>query len=171
MEKLYTSKTFSKWLVGECMPLILAPGHKLQKQSKESGLFQSLGTINFFFLLKGGVKRGGGKAQCPSTPKYALVSTFRQIKVLIVNFQKKGLDKKVFVVRDEALYFSEALGFSLPSLLVNPALPSLIKRTRCFRHCLNCYQVCFNCLLNASFMCCVILQSIALFLFQSYAMC
>ena len=42
----------------------------------------------------------------------------------MVDFQKKGLDKKkVFVVRDEAPYFSEALGFSLPSLLVNPALP------------------------------------------------
>ena len=41
----------------------------------------------------------------------------------MVDFQKKGLDKKkVFAVRDEAPYFSEALGFSLPSLLVNPAL-------------------------------------------------
>ena len=66
----------------------------------------------------------GGKAQCP--PKYALVSTFRPIKVLMVDFQKKGLDKKVFVVRDEALYFSEALDFSLPSLLVNPALAGVL---------------------------------------------
>ena len=40
----------------------------------------------------------------------------------MVDFQKKGLNKKVVVVRDEALYFSEALSFSLPSLLVNPAL-------------------------------------------------
>ena len=40
----------------------------------------------------------------------------------MVDFQKKGLDKKVFVGCDEALYFSEALGFSLPSLLVNSAL-------------------------------------------------
>ena len=41
----------------------------------------------------------------------------------MVDFQKKGLDKKkVSVGRDEAPYFSEALGFSLPSLLVNPAL-------------------------------------------------
>ena len=65
------------------MPLILAPGHKLQKPSKESGLFQSLGTINFvLFLLKGGVKRGGGQGTMPP-PKYALVSTFRPIKVLI----------------------------------------------------------------------------------------
>ena len=56
-------------------------------------------------------------------PKYALVSTFRPIKVLMVDFQNKGLDKKVFVVRAEAPSFSEALGFSLPSLLVNPTLP------------------------------------------------
>ena len=65
MEKLHTSKTFSKRLGGECMPLILVPGHKLQKPSKESDLFQSLGTINFFFLLKGGVKRGEGQGTMP----------------------------------------------------------------------------------------------------------
>ena len=58
-------------------------------------------------------------------PTYALVSTFRPIKVLMVDFQTKSLNKKkVFVVRDEAPYFSEALGFSLPSLLVNPVMPS-----------------------------------------------
>ena len=56
-------------------------------------------------------------------PKHALVSTFRPIKVLMFDFQKKNLDKKkVFGVRDETTYFSEALGFSLPSLLINPAL-------------------------------------------------
>ena len=56
-------------------------------------------------------------------PKYALVSTFRPIKVLRVDFQKKGLHKnKVFVVHAEAPHFSEALGFNLLSLLVNPAL-------------------------------------------------
>ena len=63
-------------------------------------------------------------AQCP-TPKYALVSTFRPVRVLVVDFLKKGLDKKkVFVVRDEAHYFSETLGFSLPSLLVHLAVTS-----------------------------------------------
>ena len=46
------------------------PRLKLWKQSKESGIFQSLGTISFvFFLLTGIVKREGGMAQCP--PKYA----------------------------------------------------------------------------------------------------
>ena len=47
------------------MPLILILGlatdHKLQKPSKESGMFQSLGTISFvLFLLKGKVKKGKG---------------------------------------------------------------------------------------------------------------
>ena len=61
-------------------------------------------------------------AQWPP-PKYAFVSTFRLIKVLMIDFQKKGLDKKkVFVVRSEAPCFSEALDFSQPRLLVNPAL-------------------------------------------------
>ena len=69
MKKLYTSKTFSKTAGGRRhTPLILpprsAPGHKLQKPSKESGIFQSLGTIHFVnFLLKDKVKRRGRMAQ------------------------------------------------------------------------------------------------------------
>ena len=70
MEKLYrpTSNIFSKMAVQRRhtphpTPWI-RPIHKLQKLSKESGIFQSLGTINFvFFLLKDRVKRigpGGG---------------------------------------------------------------------------------------------------------------
>ena len=56
-------------------------------------------------------------------PTYAFVSTFRPIKVLMVDFQTKSLNKKkVFVVRDKAPYFSEALGFNLLSLLVNPVV-------------------------------------------------
>ena len=38
------------WLVAVYLSsylLVSAPGHKLQKSSKESGIFQSLGTINF----------------------------------------------------------------------------------------------------------------------------
>ena len=46
-------------------PHPIAPGHKLQNPSKESGIFQSLGTIYFVnFLLKDKVKRrgrGGGE--------------------------------------------------------------------------------------------------------------
>ena len=51
----------------------------------------------------------------------------------MVDFQKKGLDKKkVFVVRDEVPYFSEVLGFSLPSLLVNPALVVPVTQSNLF---------------------------------------
>ena len=54
--------------------------------------------------------------------------TFTHIKVLMVDFQKKDLDKKkIFVVRDEASYFYKTLGFSLPSLLINPALVTVCK--------------------------------------------
>ena len=65
MKNCIHQKLFSKWLVGGCIPLILtlgfATGHKLQKPSKESGMFQSLGTISFvLFLLKGRVKKGEG---------------------------------------------------------------------------------------------------------------
>ena len=54
----------------------------------------------------------GGAWHNASSPKYALVSAFRPIKVLMVDFPKKGLDKKAFVVRYEAPYFSEALGIA-----------------------------------------------------------
>ena len=50
MEKLHSlhEKHFRKWLVeGYAYPPGFAPGHKLQKLSKESSTFQSLGTINF----------------------------------------------------------------------------------------------------------------------------
>ena len=51
MEKLYTSKAFSKMAGARrhisSYPTVSAPGHKLQKTSKESGIIQSLGTINF----------------------------------------------------------------------------------------------------------------------------
>ena len=49
-------------------PILLSwicPGHKLRKSSKESGIFQSLGTISFFFLLKGRVKRRGHGTMVP----------------------------------------------------------------------------------------------------------
>ena len=57
--------------VGGCMLLILpppvfAPGHKLQKQSKEPGIFQSLGTINFVLFTKRQNKGGGGGGMAQS---------------------------------------------------------------------------------------------------------
>ena len=48
MEKLYTSKTFLKMAGGRGS----ASDHKLQKPSKESGIFYSLGTTIFFFFTK-----------------------------------------------------------------------------------------------------------------------
>ena len=52
MEKLYTLKTLKKMAGGRMhtphfTPPGDAPGHKLRKSSKESGIFQSLGTIDF----------------------------------------------------------------------------------------------------------------------------
>ena len=41
-------------------PPVSAPGHELHKQSKESGIFQSLGTINFVLFTKRQNQRGGG---------------------------------------------------------------------------------------------------------------
>ena len=40
-------------------PSVSAPGHKLQKPSKESGIFQSLGTTNFVLFTKRQNQRGG----------------------------------------------------------------------------------------------------------------
>ena len=75
MKKLYTSKAISKTAGGRRhtphpTPSRSAPDHKLQKSSKESGIFQSHGTINFVnFLLKDKVKRrgpgGGGWHNAP----------------------------------------------------------------------------------------------------------
>ena len=56
--------------------------------------------ILFFFTKRQSQREGGHGTMAPS--KYALVSTFRPIKVLMVDFHKKGLDKKVFIVRDKA---------------------------------------------------------------------
>ena len=53
-------------------------------------------------------------------------SSLRTYKVLRVEFQKKERSRwsnsKKKSVSDEAPYFSEAVGFSLPNLLVNQAV-------------------------------------------------
>ena len=52
-----------------CYPPKSAPGHKLQKPSKESGIIQSLGTTNFVnFLLKDKVKTKGPRGEDGTTP-------------------------------------------------------------------------------------------------------
>ena len=73
MKKLYLSKTQLKKAgkvntYPSSHPPGSAPSHKLQKPSKASGIFQSLGTI-CSSLIKDKVKKGGGMAQYP--PKYA----------------------------------------------------------------------------------------------------
>ena len=72
MIKLYTSKTFLKMAGGRMhtphpTPRGSAPGHKLQKPSKESGMFQSLGTICsvFFFYCKTESKGWGAWHNAP----------------------------------------------------------------------------------------------------------
>ena len=45
------------------LPPVSAPGHKLQKPSKESGLFQSLGTFDFVLFTKRQSQKGRGMAQ------------------------------------------------------------------------------------------------------------
>ena len=40
-------------------PFACTPGHKLQKSSKESGIFQSLGTISFVLFYENTESKGG----------------------------------------------------------------------------------------------------------------
>ena len=50
------------------------------------------------------------------------VATNNQTRLCVYKDLDGRSPKKCFVVRDEASYFYEAPGFSLPSLLVNPTL-------------------------------------------------
>ena len=43
----------------DAYPSESAPGHKLQKPSKEFGIFQSLGAISFVFFTKRHSQKGG----------------------------------------------------------------------------------------------------------------
>ena len=64
-----TLKTFLKMAGGGCIPFIpppgSAPGHKLQEQSKECGIFQALGTISFVLFYKKENEKGGGHGTMP----------------------------------------------------------------------------------------------------------
>ena len=73
------------------MPLILtlglATGHKLQKPSKESGMFQSLGTISFvLFLLKGRVKKREGWHNAPPPLNTLLVINISDIGPIFLKY-------------------------------------------------------------------------------------
>ena len=72
MEKLYTSKTLLKMASGRMYapgPHLTPPGHEVQKSSKESGIFQILHTISFFFTKRQSQKVGGRGTMPPL--KYA----------------------------------------------------------------------------------------------------
>ena len=79
MEKLYASKVFLKMAGGKndayysSYPPESAPGHKLQKPSKESGIVQSLGTTDLVLFTKKQSQKGKGMAQYYPPPKYAPV--------------------------------------------------------------------------------------------------
>ena len=84
--------------MGGCAPHILPPGsipgHKLQKQSKECGVFQSLGTINFvLFFTKKQNQRGGRAWNNAPFRKYAPAMKSRKgLLVLMMSYKKiKGL--------------------------------------------------------------------------------
>ena len=56
----------------------LGPDHKLQKPSKEFGIFQSHGTISFvLFYYKAVSKKGAGMAQCLLSKYTLLLSSLR----------------------------------------------------------------------------------------------
>ena len=98
MEKLYTgtSKMIfenGRWedALSSLYPPGSASGHKLQKPSKGSGIFQSLGSINCSFLLKNGVKWGKG-AWRNAPPKYAPAMGNAKIFPQLM-FKSRGLAK------------------------------------------------------------------------------
>ena len=69
-------------------PIGSAPGHKLHKPSKESGMFQSLDIIRFvFFLLKDRVKKGREHGKMVSLYIHFWLYTYRSNLFEIPFFQ------------------------------------------------------------------------------------
>ena len=66
-------KYFRKWLVhGRMHTPHSTPGHKLQKPSKESGIFSHLASLILFFFNKKRSQKGGERGHGPTVPsKYA----------------------------------------------------------------------------------------------------
>ena len=61
-------------------PIPLDPPLAIQKPSKESGIFQSLGTANFIFFPKRQSQKGeGGHGPMLPAPKYASVRSLLSI--------------------------------------------------------------------------------------------
>ena len=59
-----------------------APNHKLQKPSKESGIFQSLGTISIILFTKKLSQKGGGHGTMAPLLNTLLRAKFRQGEAL-----------------------------------------------------------------------------------------
>ena len=60
-----------------------APGHELQKPSKEYGIFQLLGIVNFVLFTKRQSQKGGGGAWCNAPPSNTLLYADVQFSALI----------------------------------------------------------------------------------------
>ena len=86
MEKLYASKTTLKMAGRGCILLILpprsVPSHKLQKPSKEYGIFQLLGTINFVLVYQKAESKGGAWPNAPLNTLPVLV-VLRMLKEIL----------------------------------------------------------------------------------------
>ena len=80
MEKLTHQNSFENglWEDAYCRPFILTPGHTLQKPSKESGIFQSLGIVSFFFSYKAESK-GRAMARCPLNTLLNILKNWSEI--------------------------------------------------------------------------------------------
>ena len=74
-------------MAGRRMHLILppgsAPGHELQKRSKESGIFQSLGIpLILFFFTKSRVKKGGHGKMLPLITLLTALHLYRDMLLI-----------------------------------------------------------------------------------------
>ena len=87
-----------------CIPLIQppgsAPGHKLQKSSKESGIFQTPGAINFVLFYKKAESKGGQCTMLPplntlllATPKRARITYSSLSRDRRINMQLNTVKK------------------------------------------------------------------------------
>ena len=88
-----------------------APGHKLQKPSKESGIFQSLGTINFVLFSKKRSQKGGAWPNAPyllnslvalSTHNQKCANKMQRIFLYLIAYLSSNHEKATNVQHDLA---------------------------------------------------------------------
>ena len=92
--KFYASKTFLKMAGGRMHTPHSTPlAVSYRNHQKSQAYFSHLALLILFFFTKKQSQKGGAMAQS-LPPKYALVSTFKPIKVLMVDFQKKVVIKR-----------------------------------------------------------------------------